>query len=72
MSATAAALVLDPTLTVNAVLARWPSTVAPLNALGIDCCCGGGASLRAAAAEAGVPLDVLLAALRASILEPVA
>ena len=57
------AATLDPSLTVNEVLRRWPAAVGPLNALGIDCCCGGGASLRDAAAEAGVPLDELLDAL---------
>ena len=56
---------LGPALTVNEVLRRWPAAVGPLNAFGIDCCCGGGASLREAATEAGVPLDELLAALRA-------
>jgi iron-sulfur cluster repair protein YtfE (RIC family) len=54
---------LDAALTVNEVLARWPAAIAPLNALGVDCCCGGGASLREAAADAGVPLDDLLDAL---------
>ena len=54
---------LDPALTVNEVLARWPAAIAPLNALGVDACCGGGASLRAAATDAGVPLDDLLDAL---------
>jgi iron-sulfur cluster repair protein YtfE (RIC family) len=54
---------LDPSLSVNEVLARWPAAVAPLNALGVDCCCGGGASLREAAASAGVSLDDLLDAL---------
>ena len=54
---------LDPSLTVNEVLARWPAAVTPLNALGVDCCCGGGASLREAAADAGVPLEDLLDAL---------
>jgi iron-sulfur cluster repair protein YtfE (RIC family) len=52
----------DPTLTVNEVLARWPGTIPLLNALGIDTCCGGGESLRDAARSAGVPLPVLLAA----------
>ena len=55
---------IDPSLSVNEVLARWPAAGGPLNALGVDCCCGGAASLRDAAVEAGVTLDELLAALR--------
>ena len=53
---------IDPRLSVNDVLRRWPAAIAPLNALGIDTCCGGAASLEAAAADAGVPLAELLAA----------
>jgi regulator of cell morphogenesis and NO signaling len=52
---------LDPATTVNHVLARWPGAARVLDAFGIDTCCGGGASLREAAADAGVPLDRLLA-----------
>ncbi|MFL5581931.1 MAG: DUF542 domain-containing protein [Gemmatimonadaceae bacterium] len=51
-----------PDLSVNDTLVRWPGAVRALNAFGIDTCCGGAASLREAAAEAGVPLDTLLAA----------
>lgn len=50
------------TLTINEILARWPSTMPLLNALGIDTCCGGGDLLPDAALRAGVPLPVLLAA----------
>ena len=52
----------DPSLTVNDVLARWPTTLPLLNSLRIDTCCGGTDSLRDAAKRAGVPLPVLLAA----------
>ena len=57
-----AAPVIDPALSVNDTLRRWPTSVGALNALGVDSCCGGAASLASAAAEAGVPLDALLAA----------
>jgi iron-sulfur cluster repair protein YtfE (RIC family) len=54
---------LDPSLSVNEILRRWPASIGPLNAFGIDCCCGGDASLRDAAADADVSLEDLLDAL---------
>lgn len=57
----------DASLTVNDIMARWPQSIAPLNSLGIDTCCGGMESLRTAAQNAGVPLPVLLAAIEHSI-----
>lgn len=45
--------------------ARDPAVRAVLERFGLDRCCGGGLSLRAGAAAAGVPLDDLLAALNA-------
>lgn len=58
---------MDASITVNEIMARWPQSVAPLNSLGIDTCCGGTESLRAAAEHAGVPLLVLLAAIEHSV-----
>ena len=58
---------LDPSLTVNEVLRRWPAAVAALNAFGIDTCCGGGAPLGEAADEAGVPLGEIVAAIEHAI-----
>jgi regulator of cell morphogenesis and NO signaling len=52
----------DPALTVNDVLARWPAMLPLLNAFGIDTCCGGSDTLPDAARRADVPLPVLLAA----------
>lgn len=57
---------LDPAQSVNEILRRWPAAIAPLNAFGIDTCCGGGASLAVAAAHAGVPLAAVLAAVATS------
>lgn len=54
---------IDATLTVNAVLRRWPAAVAPLAEYGVDACCGGAATLAEAAADAGVPLADLVAAI---------
>lgn len=53
----------DPELTINEALVRWPDAVRALGALGIDTCCGGSSSLRDAAHDAGVPLATLLAAI---------
>ena len=58
---------IDPALSVNETLRRWPPAVAPLAAFGIDTCCGGAASLETAARDAGVPLDDLLAAIAAAV-----
>jgi iron-sulfur cluster repair protein YtfE (RIC family) len=55
---------------VNDALKQWPKAVGALNAFGIDTCCGGNASLSAAAAEAGVPIEALLAAIARSTEEP--
>lgn len=57
-----ASVPIDPTLTINDVMACWPQTIQLLNVLGVDTCCGGGESLREAARHAGIPLTVLLAA----------
>lgn len=53
----------DATLTVNEALVRWPNAIAVLNVLGVDTCCGGGATLDAAAEQAGVRLETLLTAI---------
>ena len=57
----------DPTLTVNEIMECYPQSIASLNSLGIDTCCGGTDSLRAAADHAGVPLTVLLAAIEHAV-----
>lgn len=57
---------IDPSLSVNETLRRWPAAVMALNAFGVDTCCGGAASLAQAAADADVPLDDLLDGVRAA------
>ena len=54
---------LDPAVTVNEILLKYPSAVSVFNELGIDACCGGDASLDEAARRDGVSLAKLLAAL---------
>jgi regulator of cell morphogenesis and NO signaling len=60
---------IDPSWSLNEVLRRQPTTTVVLNAFGLDVCCGGARSLAEAAAEDGVDIDVLLAALEASLEE---
>jgi regulator of cell morphogenesis and NO signaling len=61
---------IDPTLSVNEILRRFPSAVGALNAFGIDTCCGGAAPLETAAADAGVPLAEVVAAITAATVAP--
>jgi len=49
--------------TVEQVLLAYPPTASVFNAFGIDVCCGGGASLAAAAERDGIDLELLLASL---------
>ena len=54
---------IEPTLTVNELIARHPATVATFNAFGIDACCGGAVPVREAARRDGADPDALVAAL---------
>lgn len=56
-------LPIDPTLTINEVVARHPETIPVFNRLGLDTCCGGGVSLTDAARRDGLDLAALLVAL---------
>lgn len=55
---------IDPSLSVNEIIRRWPAVMGVLNAFGVDSCCGGADPLTVAAAEADAPLEDLLTALR--------
>lgn len=54
---------LAPDMSVNELLQRWPASVRALDALGVDSCCGGAASLEEAAADVGVPVSTLIDAI---------
>lgn len=54
---------IDPSWSVNDVLLKFPATIAVFNTFGVDACCGGAQSLREAAAEGGIDLASLVAAL---------
>ncbi len=53
-------------MTVNQVLQQCPATLPVFTQYRVDACCGGAAPLSVAAAAAGVPLEDLIAALRAA------
>ena len=59
---------LNTAATINEILAEHPAAVSVFNALGIDACCGGDASLDEAARRDGASLEALIAALDSLIL----
>lgn len=54
---------LDCSLSVNAILARYPSTLPVFNQFGLDTCCGGALRVADAARAADVDAEVLCGAL---------
>jgi regulator of cell morphogenesis and NO signaling len=58
---------LNPSLTVNALIAWCPSVLPVLNGFGLDTCCGGAESLELAARAANVQLDDLMAGVSAAV-----
>ena len=58
---------IDPALSVNDILRRWPAAVSALNAAGVDTCCGGADSLSVAAAQAEIPVADLIDAITSAI-----
>lgn len=59
---------LDCSLSVNAILARYPSTLPVLNRFGLDTCCGGVLSISDAARAANVDAEALCGALADAII----
>jgi iron-sulfur cluster repair protein YtfE (RIC family) len=57
-------MTIDPTLSVNELLRRYPAALPILAAAGIDSCCGGEQSLALAAARSGLTFDQLAARLQ--------
>jgi iron-sulfur cluster repair protein YtfE (RIC family) len=57
-------MTIDPNLTVNELLRRYPGALPVLATAGIDSCCGGDQSLALAAACSGLTFDQLAARLR--------
>ena len=58
---------IDPTVTINEIVAQHPETIAVFNRFGFDTCCGGGVSVRDAARRDGVELESVLAELRRAL-----
>jgi iron-sulfur cluster repair protein YtfE (RIC family) len=60
---------IDPNLTDNAVVQRYPAALGVFNARGLDTCCGGGLPVAEAARRHGLDLQELLAALEQAAAE---
>ena len=60
---------IDPAWSINELLRRHPAAGRVLNALGIDSCCGGAASLRETARADDIELDTLITAIAAEVRE---
>ena len=60
-------ITIDPEWTINDLLACAPESAHVLNAFGVDTCCGGGATIAAAAAEAGITAAELTGAITAAV-----
>lgn len=58
---------IDPTVTINEIVAQHPETIAVFNRFGFDTCCGGGVSVAEAARRDGVELESVLAELRRAL-----
>lgn len=58
---------IDPRMSVNQIVDRFPRTLGVFNRHGIDSCCGGAVSLTAAAERDGVEVRELLSDLRGAI-----
>jgi regulator of cell morphogenesis and NO signaling len=55
---------LDPTMTINEIVARYPDTIPVFNRFGLDTCCGGGVPVDEAAHRDGIAVEPVLNALR--------
>jgi regulator of cell morphogenesis and NO signaling len=60
-------IALDPTLTINEIVARFPETIPVFNRFGLDTCCGGGVRVDDAARRDGLDSDAVVEALREAI-----
>lgn len=57
---------IDPMATINELILTDPATIPVLNALGVDTCCGGDATLDELTRHRGLDLDGLVATLAAT------
>jgi regulator of cell morphogenesis and NO signaling len=63
----ASATTLDPKLTINEIVARFPETIPVFNRFGLDICCGGGVRVDEAAQRDGIDAAAVLSALRQAL-----
>ena len=63
----AAVTALDPNLTINEIVARFPETIPVFNHFGLDTCCGGGVRVDEAAHREGIDAAELLSSLHQAI-----
>ena len=60
---------IDPTLSINDIVAAFPSAITPLSARGLDTCCRGKLSLADAAKAEGLDPELLIAEILAVVEE---
>jgi regulator of cell morphogenesis and NO signaling len=58
---------LDPTRTINQIVAEHPETMAVFNRFGLDTCCGGGVCVAEAAKRDGIDPDQVISALNEAL-----
>ena len=58
---------IDPSLTINEIVALHPATISVFNRFGMDTCCGGAVRVDEAARRDGVDLETLQTALNEAI-----
>ena len=56
-------IAIDPSWTVNEVIAKYPDTISVFNSFGVDLCCGADDSLSTAAQESEIDNEALMSAL---------
>jgi len=58
---------LDPTMTINEIVARYPSTLPLFTQLGMDTCCGGGLAVEEVARRHQLDLAAIMTSLRTAV-----
>lgn len=58
---------IDPSMTINEIVARYPQTMAVFNRFGLDTCCGGGVTVAEAARRDGIDAEPVLAELQRAV-----
>jgi regulator of cell morphogenesis and NO signaling len=56
-------IAIDPSWTINDVIAKYPDTISVFNSFGLDLCCGADEKLSTAAEEAAIDSEALMSAL---------